>query len=347
MTERDGPENGADRLTAVVQTAVSRIINRFLPLPAAASLGISYEDILRIEGFVRAEVDADFRTLLQKDPAAHQDVALIEDQHGPLYAVMAYRLAHELTQIPGRLSGQRGKQEYWYQGARQVSEEAKSLTGIDINPKATIGKCFVIDHGYDTVIGETTVIGDNCYILQGVIVGSRGIANNPSGARHAVIGNNVEIGACTRIFGTVKIGNNVKVDSYSVIVHDIPANTHVAVANQLQLTHPVDSPHPHCIVFGIAPMGPNQVAIMGKDLAFGSADVVDQDSQKVADFSVDIARTDESGLLLKVTCQDNGYKGPYGELGVRLMGDGQEVVLTRCRGLEEALSLGETMGGAT
>ena len=118
-------------------------------------------------------------------------------------------------------------EEFFKIKARKISEHTKSITGIEIHPNATIGEYFIIDHGFGTVIGETSIIGDYCYILQGVILGSKGISNNNSNKRHPTIGNHVEIGAFCRLFGNITIGNNVFISPHNIITKDISNNTKV------------------------------------------------------------------------------------------------------------------------
>ncbi len=117
--------------------------------------------------------------------------------------------------------------EFFKIKARQISEYTKSFTGIKIHPNALIGKSFILNHGYGTVIGETVIIGDNCYILQGVILGSKTISNNNSEKRHPTLGNNVEIGAFSRLFGDIIIGDNVFISPHNIITKDIPCNTKI------------------------------------------------------------------------------------------------------------------------
>ena len=106
--------------------------------------------------------------------------------------------------------------------ARYLSERAKFKTGIEIHPAATIGKGFFIDHGTGVVIGETTEIGDNCVIYQGVTLGGTG---KETGKRHPTLGNNVMVGAGAKVLGPIKIGNNVKIAAGAVVLSDIPDNS--------------------------------------------------------------------------------------------------------------------------
>jgi serine O-acetyltransferase len=93
------------------------------------------------------------------------------------------------------------------------------------------------------VIGETCEIGNDCYILCGVTLGARGIANNPDGKRHPRLGNNVEIGSGARVLGYVQIGDNVFISPACVITQDVPAGTKVKVVNQIQLQKNDESEH--------------------------------------------------------------------------------------------------------
>ena len=94
-------------------------------------------------------------------------------------------------------------------------------TGIEIHPGATIGRCLFIDHGMGIVFGETCEIGDNCTIYHGVTLGGTG---KDTGKRHPTLGNNVLIGAGTKVLGPVYIGDNARIGAGSVVLCNLPAN---------------------------------------------------------------------------------------------------------------------------
>ena len=100
-------------------------------------------------------------------------------------------------------------------------KRAKKKTGIEIHPGAKIGRGLFIDHGTGVVIGETTEIGDDCVIYQGVTLGGTG---KDHGKRHPTLGNNVMVGAGAKVLGPVKIGDNVKIAAGAVVLTDIPDN---------------------------------------------------------------------------------------------------------------------------
>ena len=198
-------------------------------------------------------VGEDVLALASKDPAALNSADYVKKAYNSIKAVMYYRIANYIYKLKDTITDiamedynnefsveiqdeiNQVKQIY-IDRARRISEIGKALTQIEIHPAAKIGHSFVIDHGVGTVIGETSEIGDNCYLLQGVILGASGIGNNHQGKRHPTLGNNVEIGACARIIGPVKVGNNVKVNSYCIVSTDIPSNCVVSIVNQLQVT---------------------------------------------------------------------------------------------------------------
>ena len=105
--------------------------------------------------------------------------------------------------------------------ARTISQWSRFWTGIEIHPGAKIGRRLVIDHGMGIVFGETTEIGDNCTIYHGVTLGGTG---KDTGKRHPTLGNNVLIGAGTKVLGPVYIGDNVRVGAGSVVLKNLPAN---------------------------------------------------------------------------------------------------------------------------
>ncbi|MFI3325573.1 MAG: serine O-acetyltransferase EpsC [Clostridia bacterium] len=105
--------------------------------------------------------------------------------------------------------------------ARLISQTSRKSTGIEIHPGATIGKNLFIDHGMGVVIGETTIIGDNCILYQGVTLGGTG---KDHGKRHPTLGDNVLVGAGAKILGPFKVGNNVRVAAGAVVLDEIPDN---------------------------------------------------------------------------------------------------------------------------
>ncbi len=108
--------------------------------------------------------------------------------------------------------------------ARLVSQKAARITGIEIHPGATIGRRLVIDHGTGVVIGETTEIGDDVLIYQGVTLGGTG---KDTGKRHPTIGNNVMISAGAKVLGPFKIGDNSRVAAGAVVLAEVPPNSTV------------------------------------------------------------------------------------------------------------------------
>jgi len=155
---------------------------------------------------IRAEIRDDIAAVRQRDPAAKSDVEVLLLSSG-VHAILAYRVAHKLY-----LSKH-------YFPARLISQVARAATGIEIHPGATIGKGFFIDHGMGVVIGETTEIGNNCSIYQGVTLGGTG---KDVGKRHPTLGNNVMVGAGAKVLGPFTIGDNTKIAAGAVVLKEIP-----------------------------------------------------------------------------------------------------------------------------
>ncbi len=105
--------------------------------------------------------------------------------------------------------------------ARWISQRCVRRLNIEIHPAATIGRRFFIDHGTGVVIGETTEIGDDCTIYQGVTLGGTG---KDKGKRHPTLGNHVMVGAGAKVLGPITIGNNVRIAAGAVVLTDIPDN---------------------------------------------------------------------------------------------------------------------------
>lgn len=151
---------------------------------------------------------SDIESVKKRDPASRNTLEILLTYSG-LHAVIAYRVAHwfYLKKL--------------YIIARCISQLARFFTGIEIHPGAKIGKGFFIDHGSGVVIGETTEIGDNCLIYQGVTLGGTG---KEKGKRHPTLGNNVMVGSGARVLGPFKVGDNVKIAANAVVLEEVPPN---------------------------------------------------------------------------------------------------------------------------
>ena len=167
--------------------------------------GLARDKAVKIVNDIKTEVSS----IRERDPAAINDFEVLTLYPG-LHALLIYRVAHAL-----HVSGNRYL-------ARLLSQTARSLTGIEIHPGAEIGKCLFIDHGSAVVIGETTIIGDNCTIYQGVTLGGTG---KDVGKRHPTIGSNVMIGAGAKVLGPITVGDNSKIAAGAVVIKDVPPNS--------------------------------------------------------------------------------------------------------------------------
>lgn len=156
-------------------------------------------------------LEEDIRTIFEKDPAATHIFEVLCCYPG-LHALIMHRIAHKLFKwnVPFM--------------PRLLSNISRFITGIEIHPGATIGRKFFIDHGMGVVIGETTVIGDNVLVYQGVTLGGTG---KESGKRHPTIKDNVVVGSGSKVLGNITIGNNVRVGAGSVVVSDVPDDSTV------------------------------------------------------------------------------------------------------------------------
>ena len=150
----------------------------------------------------------DIALVKEKDPAARNALEILLTYSG-LRAVRSYRLAHWFYE----------RKQYVI--ARIISQHARNKTGIEIHPGAQIGKGLFIDHGMGVVIGETTIIGDNCLLYQGVTLGGTG---KDKGKRHPTLGNNVMVGAGAKVLGPIEIGDNVKIAANAVVLKPVPSN---------------------------------------------------------------------------------------------------------------------------
>lgn len=157
-------------------------------------------------GFIQ-HIKEEFRVIQERDPAIKSpwEVLLY-----PSFKVMlSYRRAHKLYE----------KGHYFR--ARLISQRAARRTGIEIHPGAVIGKGFFIDHGSGVIIGETTIIGNNVTLYQGVTLGGTG---KETGKRHPTLCDNVMVSAGAKVIGSFTIGENSKIGAGSVVLEEVPPN---------------------------------------------------------------------------------------------------------------------------
>ncbi len=179
-------------------------------------------------------IKEEFAVIQDRDPAIKSPMEVILY---PSFKVMiSYRRAHKLY-LKGHY--------FW---ARWISQRAARKTGIEIHPGATIGKGFFIDHGTGVIIGETTIIGDNVTLYQGVTLGGTG---KETGKRHPTLEDNVMVSAGAKIIGSFTIGKNSKIGAGSVVIEEVPPNCtvvgvpgHIVRQNNVKLpTSDMDQVH--------------------------------------------------------------------------------------------------------
>jgi serine O-acetyltransferase len=156
---------------------------------------------------IKRDIDAVF----QHDPAA-KNVWEIFFAYPGFHARQFHRVAHTLWKW------------HWPFFPRFVSHIGRFFTGIEIHPGATIGEGFFIDHGMGVVIGETSEIGENVAIYQGVTLGGTSLLKKK---RHPTLGDNVVVGTGAKLIGAITVGNDAKIGAGSVVVNSVPPHTTV------------------------------------------------------------------------------------------------------------------------
>ena len=165
-------------------------------------------------------------SVIDRDPAARSRLNVLINYPG-VKAVAFYKLSHFLWKLN------------LYLLARMVSQFARFITGVEIHPGATIGKNLFLDHANSIVIGESSIIGDNCTIYHGVTLGGLSPSENSKdqvgSKRHPTIEDNVIIGCQATILGPITIGHCSRVGASVVVLKDIPPYTTVVSANTTKL----------------------------------------------------------------------------------------------------------------
>lgn len=159
-----------------------------------------------IMGFIK-ELKEEFESIKERDPALKSPMEVL--LYPSFRVMLSYRRAHKHY-----LKGH-------FFRARYISQKAARKTGIEIHPGAVIGKGFFIDHGTGVIIGETSIIGDNVTLYQGVTLGGTG---KETGKRHPTLEDNVMVSAGAKIIGSFTVGENSKIGAGSVVIEEVPPN---------------------------------------------------------------------------------------------------------------------------
>ena len=157
------------------------------------------------------KIRQDFRVVFERDPAATSSLEVVLTYAG-FHALLLHRVAHGFRKIHVPVI------------PRLIATFSRWMTGIEIHPAVSIGERFFIDHGMGVVIGETTLIGDDVTLFQGVTLGGTG---KERGKRHPTLGNHVVVGAGAKILGAIDIGDHVKIGANSVVLRSVPPRSTV------------------------------------------------------------------------------------------------------------------------
>lgn len=308
------------------------------------TVGIDEVDLAEVSEDIYSAILIDLMSFARRDPAAKGDSRYVLQTYSPFRAVMHYRVANALVRLSNVLDSALAHSVLHFT-ARQISERAKADTQVEIHPSASIGRGFIIDHGIGTVIGETTVIGDDCYILQCVVLGATGVGDNPSGKRHPTLGNRVEIGAFSMVLGDISIGDDVFVEPHCVVTTSVPSNVTVKRVTDYQLIRKQEQfsvGNDAVTIYGVVPDG-QHLHIFGSGLIGLGALLVDELYNPIA--PLEVCSSPESNKLtvsLGATKLDS-VKLKKAKLAL-LRNSDFACVVARASGLHDFLALASQQG---
>ena len=163
-------------------------------------------------------IRADLAIIKERDPACRGTLEILLCYPG-FHALVLHRVSHRLWRLGLTLP------------ARLLSQVGRLLTGVEIHPGARIGRGVFIDHGMGVVIGETSVVGDQCLLYQGVTLGGTG---KQHGKRHPTLRDNVVVGAGAKVLGAITVGSNTRIGAGSVVLRDVgPDSTVVGIPGRV------------------------------------------------------------------------------------------------------------------
>ncbi|OEC39058.1 serine acetyltransferase [Pseudomonas sp. 1D4] len=299
-----------------------RLLDHLVRILSSDDLGMLMPHLDGIMEATVQQVAEDLQAYAARDPASCGRTGLILETYASFKAILFHRLAHQVW-----LHGGLAEREII---AHKLASAGKLQSGAEIHPAARIGRRFVLDHGFGTVIGETCEIGDDCYLLAGVTLGASGIADNPGGKRHPRLGNGVEVGAGARILGAVSIGDNVFISPACVITRDVPANTRVSIVNQLQMQRA--SMSSNCGFLGAFVLG-ERLHLVGELPESGEVMVLDADHRRLGCLSLECTLSEQHHRQYRLRNLGAVVPAPRYPLNLRIVGPVQDITLLDPPGL--------------
>lgn len=217
-----------------IREAVATLVAQLIAPSLVAAVHVAGQRLTDVIDRATTEGVGDLLAMATRDPACGGEWREVIEAYLCYRAVLGYRIGHLLLRCTSADECRRLQARI---AARQLSERVKVETGVEIHPAARIGARFVVDHGVGTVIGETTLIGDDCYVLHGVVFGSTRIADNLSGRRHPTLGSRVSVGAFARVLGPISVGDDVVIGSHALVTQDVPSGSRLRVVHQTEIVY--------------------------------------------------------------------------------------------------------------
>ena len=216
-------------------------------------------EMLPIRERVIDYVFGDIQSLTKEDPSV-RNLFNVAWTSNSFKAIRYYRYANAIYNCVNTI-----EEDHKLQIVRDISEEAKRDTNVEIHPLATIGERFVMDHGTNTIIGERCIIGDDCFILNDVVLGTALDKKKPDPVdkRHPTLGDRVKVYGGAKILGGITVGNDSIVGTRCIVKRNIPSGSRIFLVNQLQLSK--INGNTKILVYGVVPRKPNCLCILGEN----------------------------------------------------------------------------------
>lgn len=277
-------------------------------------------------------LEEDLAHFARVDPASHGDAQLILQTYSSFACTVCYRLAHAILTVDGDSVHRK-------RAARWLADKGKVISGVDIHPSATIGRRLVLDHAIGTVVGETSEIGDDCYILGGVILGALGISRNPAGKRHPKLGNGVQVGSYARVLGPITVGDNAFIAAHCVVTDNVPINGRVSIVNQVQLHYGglSEEPNSRVRVSGVGIVS-RDLVIMGTGFRHPKVDILDEDFRVLPAIKTRVLCIDSNTVRISILRATVRRDKVPGSLHLRIRDVGDQITVLAPTGLTQMVA---------